>query len=366
MTISNPFKFGTIVDGPYFTNRTLEIEKVKSIISSQNHLTIISPRRFGKSSLIAKVAGQLDRPTVAVDMQLITSPSDLAAQILKRIYRIFPFEKVRQFVQHFRIIPTISVNPVNNQVDISFLPDSSQVPMLEDVLNLLEKLSSANRKLLVIFDEFQETKRISADLMPQLRAIMQHHKLVNYVFLGSQESLIREIFERKKSPFYHFGMVMPLGKIPEKDFIAYLHHGFSAICNDCSTIVKNILNYTGCHPYYTQQLAFQVWNILNLNSKHTDPVNEATNELIAMHEMDYERIWMVLNRTDKKLIIGLSSSGLAPLSEAFYRKYDIGASSTAFSSLKRLVENGYLIKAGNNYEIDDPFFSLWLKQRLDK
>jgi len=58
----NPFKFGTIVDEPYFTDRIHEIEQVKSIIGSQNHLTIISPRRFGKSSLIMKVANQTDRP----------------------------------------------------------------------------------------------------------------------------------------------------------------------------------------------------------------------------------------------------------------------------------------------------------------
>ena len=237
--------------------------------------------------------------------------------------------------------------------------------MLEDVLNLLEKLSSEKKKLLVIFDEFQEAKRIDPELMPQLRSIMQYHKLVNYVFLGSQESLIREIFERKKSPFYHFGMIMHLGKIPEQDFKAYLHNGFNAIGADGLTLAEEIISYTACHPYYTQQLAFQVWNIINLNSKHAHPVEQAAEELIAMHDMDYVRIWMVLNRTDKKLLIGLSSNGLTPLSEAFYRKQGIGASSTAFSSLKRLMENGYIIKSGNKYEMDDPFLGLWLKRRRE-
>jgi AAA+ ATPase superfamily predicted ATPase len=53
--MKNPFKFGTIVDEPYFTNRTNEIKKVKSILESENHLIIIGPRRFGKSSQIQKV-----------------------------------------------------------------------------------------------------------------------------------------------------------------------------------------------------------------------------------------------------------------------------------------------------------------------
>lgn len=182
----NPFKFGSIVDDPYFTNRREEITRVKSVLNSPNHLTIISPRRFGKSSLIMKVAAQLDRPSILLDLQLVTSPSDMAAQILKRIYRIYPFEKIRQFVKNFRIIPSISINPVNNQVEVAFRPEDAHLPMLEDILDLLEKLSIERKKLMVIFDEFQEIKRIHPDLMHQLRSMLQHHKNINYVFLGSQ------------------------------------------------------------------------------------------------------------------------------------------------------------------------------------
>jgi uncharacterized protein len=362
---SNPFKFGSIVDDPYFTDRTHEIEKVKSIIGSQNHLIIISPRRFGKSSLILKVTGKLNRPVIALDMQLITSTTDLAAQLLKRIYRVFPFEKVRQFVQHFRIIPTVSISPVTNQVEVAFHSDSSHLPLLEDVMNLMEKLSDENNKIIVIFDEFQEAMRIDPDLLRQLRSIMQHHKLVNYIFLGSQESLIKEIFERKKSPFYHFGMILPLGKIPQPDFENYLIKGFSQVSENAVEITNQIIGFTNCHPYYTQQLAFVTWEQCYQKRNSTEPVAEAARELIMMHDMDYERFWIALNKTDKKLLIGLSSSTLSPLSESFFRTYDIGASSTAFSSLKRLMGNGYINKVDSKYELDDPFFSQWLKQRRE-
>jgi uncharacterized protein len=131
--MNNPFKFGSIVDEPFFTNRTREMVQVRSIINSSNHLIIISPRRFGKSSLIFKVISELDRPVIALDLQLITSIEDFASQLLKRVYRAYPFEKIRQFVKHFRIIPSISINPVTNDVDIAFQPTSSQMPLLEDV-----------------------------------------------------------------------------------------------------------------------------------------------------------------------------------------------------------------------------------------
>ena len=362
----NPFKFGSIVDVPFFTDRTKEVVQVTSILNSSNHLILISPRRFGKSSLIFKAIAQLNRPVIALDLQLLTSIEDFAAQLLKRVYRVFQFEKIRQLVSHFRIIPTIALNPVSNEVDISFRPSAAPMPLLEDVLNLIEKLSSEKKRAIVVFDEFQEVQHLDANLARQLRSVMQHHKNINYVFLGSQESLIRNIFEKKKSSFYHFGMLIPLCKIPESDFRNYLLQGFHDSKNNGREIATAILNFTRCHPYYTQQLAFTVWEIMHGDENNSDPISQAIDELIRVHDIDYERIWNGFNKTDKKLLIGLSVSDQTPMSEAFYRTYDIGAPSTAFSSLKRLMQSGYILKSDNKYEIDDPFFLRWIKQRREK
>ncbi len=362
----NPFKFGSIVDDPFFVNRVKEISRVKSVLNSNNHLIVISPRRFGKSSLIYKVVGQMDRPVIALDLQLITSVEDFAAQLLKRIYRHYPFEKIRQFVKNFQIIPSISLNPVTNDVDISFHPESSSLPMLEDVLNLMEKLSTKRKKIIVVFDEFQEVTRISKELPRRLRSIMQQHNLINYIFLGSQESLIREIFEKKKSPFYHFGLLMPLEKIPEKDFRIYLQKGLKPVVKQDKKVANDIIDFTRCHPYYTQQLAYLVWEILLHQPEKEKPVDQAVSEMIQIHDIDYERLWNSFNKTDKKVMIGLSVSGISPLSDTFNRKYHIGPTSTVYSSIKRLMGTGYITKNKNSYEIDDPFFNSWIKERRER
>jgi hypothetical protein len=361
----NPFKFGSIVNEPHFTNRVKEINKVLSILKSENHLILMSPRRYGKSSLIFKVVNQLNRPVLAIDLQLVTSTHDLAAQLLKRLYRIYPTERIRQYVKHFRIIPSISLNPVSNSFDVSFNPESSNLTMIEDVLNLMEKLSKIDKKLIVVFDEFQEITSIDASLLKQFRSIMQHHQKINYVFLGSQESMMRDIFEKKASPFYHFGMLMPLHKIPKIDFEKYLVDGFQSITKENNTIAKEILSVTKCHPYYTQQLAYVAWEKAN-NKKPDHPIVEkAVSEIIRIHDNDYERIWARFNNTDKKMLIGLSQSSAAALSEKFLREYDLGASSTAFSSLNRLMKSGYVIKGNDINEIDDPFFRLWIRGRRE-
>lgn len=363
--MKNPFKFGTIVEEPYFINRKKEIEKVISLLGSDNHLVVISPRRFGKSSLIGMAVKDLGRPVIAIDLQLVTSPADLAAQILKRIYRFFPAEKLKRYLKGFRVVPTLSLNPVSGAVDVSFMPGTPYLPVLEDVLNLAERVSTEKKKIIMIFDEFQDAVKIDTSLISFMRAIMQHHKMINYVFLGSQESLIRGIFEKKKSPFYHFGMVMNLSKIDIKEFMVFLKKGFSKLFDNADAVAEEILFVTKGHPYYTQQLAFTVWERAALKKGEAGLVSEAVNELIMMHDMDYERIWLNFNRTDRKMLLGLALSDLQPLSDAFNREWNIGASSTAFSSIKRLMASGFVIKT-NKYELDDPFFTRWLRGRRER
>ena len=363
--MKNPFKFGTVVDEPYFINRKKEIGKVQSVLGSENHLILMSPRRFGKSSLIYKAVSNLDRPVIATDMQLVTGPADFSAQILKRIYRLWPAEKLKQHIKKFRVVPSLALNPVTGNIDVSFMPLADHLPLLEDVLNLAEKLSTERRKIIMIFDEFQDAKRIHPDLLHQMRAIIQRHKMVNYVFLGSQESLIREIFQKKKSPFYHFGIVMNLSKISAAEFREFLKAGFRDLCRDADALADEIIAVTKCHPYYTQQLAFTVWEKAALKSESEELVSEAVREQLLIHDMDYERIWTGFNTTDRKMLLGISLSELQPLSDAFNRAWNTGAPSTAFSSLKRLMTDGFVIKT-DRYEIDDPFFSRWLAERRER
>ncbi len=361
--MKNPFKFGSIVEAPYFMNRVEETRKVKSILSSANHLIIISPRRYGKTSLINKVAKSLKRPFIILDLQLITTQADFASQLLKRIYRIYPAQKLKDLIKNFRIAPSITLNPMSNAIDISYKATTSETAKtaLEDVFNLLEKLGTSEMKPIIIFDEFQEIKRIGDNLDRFLRSVIQHHKNINYVFLGSQESLIREIFEKKKSPFYHFGYLFPLDKIPCNEFLLFLTANFKELTDENNSVSEKILEVTKCHPYYTQQLAFTVWELLSNDHKIKEPVATAVDELMRHHDIDYERLWNTINRTDMKVLIGMSISESSPLSEEFSKQNDTGASSTVFSSLKRLMQNGFIAKSSAGYEIDDPFFKKWIK-----
>lgn len=221
--MANNFSYGTLVKGDFFTDRKNELEWIKHYLNSENHLILISPRRFGKSSLVRKCVEELGRPFVWMDMQYAISKASFTTQLLKAIFVQFPMERLKHEIRHFRILPTMTFNPVTNDYQFSFQPsESTDNTMLEDVLALLQRLSTPEHKLIVVFDEFQEIRNIDKHLDKQLRSILQLQSGLNYIFLGSQEGMMLEIFERKKSPFYHFGGLMRLNKISYDDFFRFI------------------------------------------------------------------------------------------------------------------------------------------------
>ena len=366
--MNNPFKFGTIVDGEYFTDRVAEQEKVREILASENHLILISSRRFGKTSLVQKVTKGLSRPVFQLNLQLVTDTADFAAQLLRIVLQQYPMERLKHLITHFRFIPTISTNPMTDGIEVSFQPSMDGFILLEDVFTLIDKLGMKNphKKPIVVQNEFQEIRTLDKNLDKKLRSILQTYNHANYIFLGSQESMMQEIFEKKKSPFYHFGYLMKLGKIPQDNFYEFLKNGFLLLGEDmdAETIGRSILSFTNCHPYYTQQLAYQTWNNWKQNGYSDTLVETAITELTHVHDMDYERLWSTFNKTDKKVLIGLTMQMGTPSSLPFLQAVGIDSPSTAFSSLKRLGQQGYVIR-NEGYELDDPFFRRWIEVKRE-
>ena len=350
--MENPFKFGTIVEEEYFTDRVKEVAYIKEFVNSANHLVIISPRRFGKSSVVAKAVKQTGRKHITVNLQQVTSVSDLSAKLLREFFKVHPLERVRHLITHFRIIPTASSNPITGSMDVSFQPGVDDSVVLEDVMTLIEQAHSERDRIIIVLDEFQEIRDLAPKLDKKLRSIMQEQKHINYILLGSQEIMMTDIFENKKSPFYHFGEMMRLGKLPREDFHRYLSERLAGCYPDtCDALADSILDYTGCHPYYSQQLAANVWQVGVLQPGIADPLRTAIDHIVTTHGLDYERLWMNFKRTNKWIMQRLSSE--KPLQTGEYR------TSTVYSALKRMQKDGYVIYS-DHYEMEDPFFREWI------
>ena len=350
--MENPFKFGTIVEEEYFTDRVEEVAYICQFVNSANHLILISPRRFGKSSVVEKAVKKSGRKYITVNLQQVTSVADLSAKLLREFFKVHPMERVRHLIAHFRIIPTVSTNPVTGTIDVAFQPSADGTVLIEDVMTLIENAHTEEDRIIVVLDEFQEIRDIAPRLDKQLRAIMQGQKHVNYILLGSQESMMTEIFEDKKSPFYHFGQLMRLSKLPHDDFFIYLSERLaSCFPETCNELANRILDYTDCHPYYTQQLASSVWQVGMLQPETADPLGKAITSIVTSHSLDYERLWMNFKRTNKWIMQRLATD--KPLQTGEHR------TSTIYSALKKLQKDGY-VNYTDRYEVEDPFFKEWI------
>ena len=351
--MKNPFKFGTIVEDEFFTDRISELRYIEQKLDSENHIILISPRRFGKSSLVMKAVKNSSRPFIMLNLQKVMSVQDLASNLLKEVFKLYPWEKIKHLMTHFRIIPTISTNPMGDGIDVMFQPSTNGVVALEDAMTTIEKLSTPEKRMIVILDEFQEIMSIGKGLDKQLRAIMQLQHNINYVLLGSQESMMTEIFERKKSPFYHFGTLMRLNKIPYDDFHAYITERIKSIfAEQCESVAGEILAITKCHPYYTQQLSSQVWELAYSEDNKDNVVEMAVERLSNIHDLDFERLWVGFNKVDRRVLKSLCVNGVKISSSEL-------PTSTLYSAVKRLMQKGFVIRE-DTYEIEDPFFKRWI------
>lgn len=355
--MENPFKFGTLVDEPYFTDRTKELKYIVQFLHSENHLILISPRRYGKSSLVRKAVNQTARPCIWVNMQQVVSREDFATKLLKSVFKQYKFEKVKYLLRNFRVLPTVSVNPMTDAVSVSFQPLVDAKAVFEDSLELLEKISSPEHKPIVVFDEFQDVLEIDKHIDKELRAIMQEQKGVNYILLGSQESMMTEIFERRKSPFYHFGMLMHLDKLPKEEFRDYIESRLRPITNKSAEISSGIISFTDNHPYYSQQLASAIWDMIVIDKDDDNIIKKAVDIIVQAHDLDYERLWVTFNKTDQ-LVIRIICQGDNPV------KSRLLPTSTITSSVNRLMKKGHVVKQQKDcYTMEDPFFKEWIEQQ---
>ena len=198
----------SLPDECFFPDRTEECARIGRFLESSNHLILTGPKGSGKTSLVLTAVRATGRPFVYVDVSQALSVTDLAALLLQSFLSLFAPERFRGLVAGFRAWPSITYDAETNAFDVSFPASANPDAVLEDVLSILEKKCDPERRLVVILDEFQEILSLGAGLDGKLRAILQLQENINYVFDGSRESAMTELFENVRSPFFHFGLLM--------------------------------------------------------------------------------------------------------------------------------------------------------------
>lgn len=374
---SKPFIFGVATSGDNFTDREKETERLLSNFRHGINTVLISPRRWGKTSLVQKVcrlAGSDELRIVYLDIFACRSERDfydaLAAAVLKQTSSRWEewVENARSFLS--RISPKISLGPdpmTEFSISLEFNPKSDDI---HEILQLPEKIAiKKGCRIVVCIDEFQQIGEFkdSKAFQKQLRTVWQLQKNVSYCLFGSKKHLMNELFEKKSLPFYKFGDAIYLGKISTPDWVKYICARFEATGKKVSPgIAESICLTVDNHSSYVQQLSWLLW-IHTDKEANEENLQEAITDLLAQNTPLFEKQTEELTAYQMNFLRAITEGVHTEFTtQGILQKYQLGTSANVSIIKRALVKKELIEIERKQIYLADPVLELWLKQEFAK
>lgn len=372
---NKPFVFGVAASGDNFTDRESETARLLMNFRSGVNTVLISPRRWGKTSLVRKVCrlAQTDElKIVYLDIFSCRSDADFydafASAVLKQTSTKVEewMENIRQFLS--RISPKISLGAdpaADFSLSLELTPKREDI---DEILQLPEKIAEKKGcRIVVCIDEFQQIGEFkdSKTFQKRLRSVWQLQNHVSYCLFGSKKHLMNELFERKSLPFYKFGDAIYLQKIATADWVGYIRSRFEATGKSIpAELAEEICRRVDNHSSYVQQLAWLVWTRTGKEATRQEleaafqdiidqntPLFEKQTESLTSFQMNFLRA----------IIDGVHSEFTT---QEVMRKYQLGSSANV-SIIKRALIKKELIEIDKRKAvIPDPIMKVWLQREL--
>lgn len=371
------FVYGVAVTDYNFTGREAEIRHLKANFENGINSILISPRRYGKTSLVNYVCRSLsETDIIIVRLDIFGCKTEyefynmLAAAVLKQTATKVQqwMEEARDFLA--RLTPKIGI-PLDptQEVNVS-LGITPQTHSPEEILNLVETIAQRKqRRIVVCIDEFQEVGEFadSKHVQGRLRAAWQHHHYASYCLFGSKRHMMSKIFMNRSMPFYQFGDLIWLEKIPTADWTDYIVSHFSDAGRHISAALANsICKIVDDYPSYVQQLASIVLNHLEPGTTATEEVlRESVRELLLANEALFMQQIEPLTVYQMNMLRAIVSGIHSGYSEtAVRRNFDLGSPSNIVRLREALTERDLVYSELKLLYITDPVFALWFKMRF--
>ena len=372
-----PFVYGKIVADNDFTDREEETRKLVANFLSQTNTAIISPRRWGKSSLVNKAiesVSKSDRSILFVKINAFKceTPQDFYELFAKRTVEGISssaealLSNAKEFIS--RLLPKLSVSGPAGQYEMSFGVDLKNNPIEEDILDLPQQIASKKKKKVVVcIDEFQQIGEFPGTDRFQkiLRSHWQEQPDVAYILYGSKKHMMLNIFGEYGSPFYKFGDLMFLPKISGENWIAYIRDRFTqtgksipdAVAGHLAALVEN-------HPYYVQQLAQYSW--LRTDKVCSEEIVDASFQgMLDSLNLQFVNLMDSLTEKQRSFLCAVSD-GVGNLSAVeTLSRYRLGTSGNIRILKSALKKRDLIEETGRRVEIQDPVFNRWI-QRIYK
>lgn len=371
----SPFIFGRKVSGNSFTDREKETARLLSNFRNRVNTVLISPRRWGKTSLVTK-AGDLTNnektKVIYIDAFNLRDATEfynqLATQVIKGTSSTI--ETWADHIKRFftRLSPRFSfgADPLTS-FELSFEVGSVE-KNYQEILDLPEKIAiDKGIRLVICIDEFQNTAIFSESPLfhKRLRAAWQNQQHVTYCLYGSKQHMMSLLFEKQSMPFYKFGETIHIGKISEEDWVAFITKQFHLTGKSIERyLAGKIASSVHCHSYYVQQLSHLVW-LRAIDHATEEILTASLDDLLSQNALLYQRDTEMLSETQLNFMKALASgitNGLS--SQQNLNRFKLGSSANVSKIKKVLVERELIEIHGKETEFLDPAYELWFVREV--
>lgn len=374
ISMEKPFVFGVATSGDNFTDREQETQRLLLNFTHGVNTILISPRRWGKTSLVKKVAQLAQTKTrkiVYLDIFSCRTESEFyrlfATSVLKQTSSKWDewVENTKQFLAHINPKISIGTDPMND-FSISF-EYSMQDNAGNDILQLPEKIAiEKGIQIVICIDEFQQISDFedSKTFQKKLRTVWQLQQHVSYCLFGSKKHLMNELFEKKNLPFYKFGDAIYLTKIETKYWIEYICKRFENTGKHISPeLAKEICRLVDNHSSYVQQLAWLLW-IRTTDIATEEQLTHALEDLLdqnnILFQSETENLSAYQMNFLKAVIDGIHSKFS---SKEIILKYNLGTSANIVRLKSALLQKELIETDGKEIILADPVFGVWFKKK---
>jgi len=384
--MENPFVYGEVVPASAFVNRVEELDRLVGDLAAGQKVFLISPRRYGKSSLIRHALSAMSRRgALTIDVTVSSFSSYVAflegyaralvaAETKSDRTRIWLREMVRSTraeVRHETAPPAGTSAPLG-ALSVSFpnvRSDRDTSRLAPEVFALPARLAEMRRRNVVVaLDEFQAIGAFNGGSVEHaLRAAVQHQRDVGYVFAGSEPSLMERMLAPKR-PFYKAGPVIRLEKIPPAEFAAFIDARFARSGLKAEPgIGAAIVDLAGNLPYDVQRLAHETWDDVRANGRRRatfDDLHHALRRLLAQHQTMFEATWQRLTLPQRSVLRAVVlEEGRELLSANVRERHRLGGASSVQYALGSLLRDDIVSRDSGRYVVVDSLLREWIARR---
>mgnify|MGYP002620103171 CR=1 FL=1 len=355
--MESPFQFGTLATDKNFIDRVEDRAQLKQMLSSGINVTLISPRRWGKSSLVKKAMDELaaERKDIRVcylDGFSINSEEEFYSQFAARVISCATGK--------------IESDGLNGILPINLHYKPQDMDKMQ-ILDLPEKIArDKGLKIIVCIDEFQQLAHLPgyADMEGKMRSVWQQQKNVSYCLYGSKKHMMMDIFGNTQKPFYRFSNIVFMPKIRKEDWMPFIIEGFISTGKSIPRdLAERICDVTQCHSWYLQQLCYFIWSATD-NEVDEVILNSSIQRLVDTNAPMFMSDTEKLTPSQREMLRAIVNGERQLTAEKTMSRYHLGNPNTIVRNKKVLIDKSFIEMDDNGtLTISDSVFFLWHKRQ---